>query len=473
VVLTVEVNAPEGAKPVMPGRYTFSEAGGTIGRASNNSWVLPHGSVSAHHAVISWQNSIFYIKDTSTNGICVNSPDNRLVRGRAYPLKSGDHILIEPYEIRASISESESAYDEPASSFPWRSDEPHPIDDDPLRRSEALSSIMPDLDDVSGQELDPLEFLPASRKGGQTRKPVTAENLEEASVLDHHVELPVAVPGPRPKPQVFHNPAVNDDQAGDRTPDSDASIPPPAPILDRLSSSLEEMGRAPLPAYPTPLQSDSEKSAAASPAVRSGGSAASSAIDLGEMLEAAGLKGADITPELARRFGEILRVVVCGVMDVLQARQQVKEEFRIRLTRFRAVGNNPLKFSANVEDALHNLLVKRNAAYLGPVEAFADAFADLRHHELAVLAGMRAAFDSMVAEFHPDRLQEDFDSQLSKGQLFNVPVPARIRYWELYREMHDKMAKDPDDSFRSLFGEAFAEAYEAQLERLKRKAGGQ
>ena len=32
----------------------------------------------------------------------------------------------------------------------------------------------------------------------------------------------------------------------------------------------------------------------------------------------------------------------------------------------------------NVEDALHNLLVKRNPAYLGPVDAFADALIQAR-----------------------------------------------------------------------------------------------
>ena len=78
----------------------------------------------------------------------------------------------------------------------------------------------------------------------------------------------------------------------------------------------------------------------------------------------------------------------------------------MEMTHFRPADNNPLKFSANVDDALHNLLVKRNAAYLGPVDAFEDAFDDLRNHQLAMLAGMRVAFDSLLAEFDPDRLRE-------------------------------------------------------------------
>src|SRR5262249_6979878 len=170
----------------------------------------------------------------------------------------------------------------------------------------------------------------------------------------------------------------------------------------------------------------------------------------------------DVTPELARAFGQIIRVVVSGVMDVLQSRREIKDEFRMRMTQFRPRDNNPLKFSANVEDALHNLLVKRNAAYLGPVEAFDDAFAELRNHQVAMLAGMRVAFETMLTEFDPDHLQEEFDRQSSKGL-----VPAKLRYWDLFRDKRREMAKDPEATFRELFGEAFARAYEEQLNQLK------
>ncbi len=97
-----------------------------------------------------------------------------------------------------------------------------------------------------------------------------------------------------------------------------------------------------------------------------------------------------------------------------------------------------------------------------PVEAFEDAFDDLRNHQIAMLAGMRVAFESMLAEFDPDRLQEQFDRQLNRGSLLRVP--AKLRYWDLYRDRCRDMVKDPEASFRKLFGEEFARAYEEQLE---------
>jgi type VI secretion system FHA domain protein len=183
------------------------------------------------------------------------------------------------------------------------------------------------------------------------------------------------------------------------------------------------------------------------------------------VLAGAGLNPGDVTPELAQAFGQILRVVVSGVMDVLQSRREIKDEFRMRMTQFRPRENNPLKFSANVEDALHNLLVKRNAAYLGPVDAFEDAFTELRNHQVAMLAGMRVAFESMLAEFDPDRLQEEFD-RANKGLLAKLGRS----YWDLFRDRRREMTKDPEATFRQLFGEEFARAYEAQLQQLKSQA---
>ena len=187
-------------------------------------------------------------------------------------------------------------------------------------------------------------------------------------------------------------------------------------------------------------------------------------LDFPALLAAAGVEAARIGPDVSRQFGKIIRVVISGLMDVLQARGKIKDEFRLRLTTFKQKDNNPLKFSANAEDALHNILVKRNAAYLGPVEAFEDAFVDVRNHQMAMLAGMRVAFDAMLAEFSPERLQQEFDEQLQTRSFLRAS--ARNRYWELYCNRFRDTVKDADTAFRTLFGDEFGKAYEEQLTRL-------
>jgi type VI secretion system FHA domain protein len=164
-------------------------------------------------------------------------------------------------------------------------------------------------------------------------------------------------------------------------------------------------------------------------------------------------------------LGEILRIALGGVMEALRARERMKDDLRMRGTSFKAAANNPLKFSANVDDAFHNLLVKHNPAYLQPADAFEDAFRDVRDHQAALQTAMRLAFESMLSQFDPQRMQEEFDRQM-KGSI--IGVPGKMRYWDLFRDKYGELSKDAETGFRTLFGDAFTRAYEEQLERLKK-----
>ena len=178
-----------------------------------------------------------------------------------------------------------------------------------------------------------------------------------------------------------------------------------------------------------------------------------------------------MTPELAATFGSILKTVVDGLRDVLRAREELKDQFRLRITNYAPKENNPIKFAANTEDALHNLLVRRNSAYLEPVAAFEGAFDDLRIHEMAMLAGMRAGYEAMLGNFDPDTLEQKFERHAKRGGLLGGAT--KQRYWELYRDVFRDMAGDADDSFRALFGTAFAQGYDEQVRLLKRRPHGQ
>jgi len=188
--------------------------------------------------------------------------------------------------------------------------------------------------------------------------------------------------------------------------------------------------------------------------------------DVGAFLRAAGVDPATVAPETAGALGLILRAVVQGVIEVLQARAEVKNQFRLPLTRVKTTENNPLKFAVNAEDALNSLLGRRNPAYLPPIEAFEDAFNDIRFHQVAMLAGMRAGFEHTMRRFDPDQLQEMCDKQVKRGGLLSMT--SKSRYWELYTEVFQELSADRDEAFRRLFGEEFATAYEKQLEALKR-----
>lgn len=190
-----------------------------------------------------------------------------------------------------------------------------------------------------------------------------------------------------------------------------------------------------------------------------------------DLLTALGLDAREVGPEAAAQLGAIVRIVVQGMIEVLRARAEVKSNFRMPMTSVRAVENNPLKFSLNADDALHNLFVKRNPGYLGPLEAFREGFEDIASHELAMLAGIRAAYQSMVARFNPAQLEETYTNSLRRTSV--LPIGGRTKLWDMYCAQFGNIEKDSEASFQLLFGEEFAKAYHKQLDRLSRAAKSQ
>jgi len=466
MILTLEIIGSQAEKLGVVRRKTFNATGGTIGRLPDNHWTLPDQYVSNRHALIRYSGGVFFIEDTSTNGVFINSPDNRLVKGQPYALKSGDWIFIEPYEIKASIVEAHGEagiVDDPFAPRAPIHEQGRLVADDPFTPWQGVAkqvnpALSPDGEPGAG-EVDPLIALGLDSKRSSNPVPRAPDLAAKSLERDHFTP-------PRPVRSDFDAdddalpPPIPDDYDPLQSSDSRVSLPPrPRSEPPRAASPPPR----PAPGKPAarPVSAQSAESKRSVPEHRD----VSPTIDLRSVLAGAGLENVPVNPDLAGNFGEILRIVVGGVMDVLQARQKLKNEFRMGMTTFKPVDNNPLKFSANVDDALHNLLLKRNAAYLSPVDAFEDAFDDLRNHQIAMLAGLRVAFDTMLAEFSPERLQEDFDRQLKKSAL--LPTPAKLRYWDLYREKFHDMVRDPERCFRELFGETFADAYEEQLKLLK------
>ena len=469
LTLRIRSTAP-GMRAPDVSRQTFSEQGGTIGRAASNTWVLPDKKVSGRHALISCEDGVFYIQDMSSNGVAVNGP--KLAKGRPYALREGDRILIEPYEIEATIdagaARSRFGASPPvpgpleplAGLFPDAGDDPFAPVSEPL-----IEPSGPVPAPFSGGVVDPLAFFDPVGTPPPPRRPEPIVPPAE-QLLAEHYRPPESDPAIVPQPSTGDsgpppgwNPLSEDSSAGVKAPPIEPVRRPKLkerPPREPSTREPEVIAQPPVPVQALPAPAPEPVSSAPTGPGPS---------DLSQILASVGLPNAEVTPELAQSLGEILRVVVTGLMELLQSRQHIKGEFGLVQTMFRPKGNNPLKFSANAADALHNLLVKRNAAYLGPVDAFADAFDDLRDHQLAMLAGMRVAFQSMLKNFDPDRLQEEFDRQIARVSL--PLIPAKLRYWDLYRDKRQEMAKDPEAAFDRLFGEEFARAYDEQFRELR------
>ncbi len=162
-----------------------------------------------------------------------------------------------------------------------------------------------------------------------------------------------------------------------------------------------------------------------------------------------------------------LRILVAGLMELLNGRAAVKSELRADATQVQITGNNPLKHCVDVDEAMAELFAKpsHKATYLDPLAAFQEAIDDLVAHQVAMMAGNHAALNALLAEVDPQRMQDRFDEQAGRN------VGARqSRYWKLWvdhyeRECQDGMAHAFHDALSRAYTDAESETQKLRVQR--------
>ena len=216
----------------------------------------------------------------------------------------------------------------------------------------------------------------------------------------------------------------------------------------------------PAPLMPPPPAPVSAPAATTTPAAAPGALLAAFREGLGlPHLPAGGL-----TPEFMRLLGQLIHESARGTVDLLVARAALKREVRAEATMIVAKENNPLKFSPTAEVALGHLLGPTVRGFIEPQRAMRDAFDDLRAHQLAFLAGMRAALEGLLQRFDPASLEARLTQKSVLSSL--LPAARKAQLWSVFQQEYQQIAGELADDFHQVFGREFLRAYEAQLDAL-------
>jgi type VI secretion system protein len=396
----------------------FSACGGTIGRAGENDWVLPDSRryVSSRHAIIDFQAGAYYLVDTSRNGVYVNGADTPVGHGHPQRLFDGDRLRIGELEISVGITPDDAS-----------------IPDDGMRDSIVRAQLVPEEPSVE------LQLMAEDKLLGDA---LFQQHLAPGTDL---MRGPAAVAA-RPRPAAR-----------------------PAPAGGTATALATARGRGPAPAAKGAARpAATQASAAAAPAaatVPARDPAEKKALEI--LLAAAGLKPdavAGATPaEALQLAGQLLRLTVGGLMELLKERSTFKDTFRIPQTLIQPVQNNPLKFSPNIEEALRYLLNDRGeSGYLGARDAVRSAYQDLRQHEQASLRALVRGVVDYAEQFDPEELRQRFDKGLKRGGILGSA--NRLKYWELYEELFPALVQREEGAPPAVFSEHFARAYADELE---------
>lgn len=429
----------------------------TIGRGSNNDWVLPDPGreLSKGHCFIDGDGNTFQLTDTSTNGVYVGSDERPIGRNNSRPLRDGDHLRLGKYELAVNIASAmltprdagePSLSLEPTSAGGLFSDEPMVATDPFVEKAE----LRPDaVRTMTGSGFAELELGPPIDEPFEPPR-AAPEFLAEwpSDVAD------AAAPG-QPAPN-FEIPEDWDQPASARPPRTSVLAREP----DRDPSDTE------VPALMEPARN------AVPAAGLSGADTASGAVrplmhdqaDLfAAFLAGAGLKPTDVNVEDPAKalliVGQTLRVAVQGIIDIMESRRAIKSEFRIDATQFRHEENNPLKFSLGVDETLRMLLGPQQKGWLPAEQAFTEAMADISQHQVAVLVGMQTAWNDLMKRLDPQALEKRLgeDSGLS-----GLLTSKKARCWDIFTELYTSLAEEGGQGFEGLFGRKFSEGYERQ-----------
>ncbi|MEJ8853286.1 type VI secretion system-associated FHA domain protein TagH [Variovorax robiniae] len=228
-------------------------------------------------------------------------------------------------------------------------------------------------------------------------------------------------------------------------------------------ANLRAAATPPAPPPPPPPPRAAAPVAAARPAPPS----APRSPELHELAEAfrrgAGLDAdvAPMTPEWMEHLGALLRETAEGTLALLKSRSVAKRQMRAEGTVIAPRQNNPLKFSPNATEALTRMLQREpSPGFLDPVAALHDAHHDLLVHQVAMVAGMRAAVFELFSRMSPEAA-ETMEGP-AHGMTRRLPSLRAAALWQRHCQQHAQLLEHLDDDFETIFGREFVRAYEAQ-----------
>jgi type VI secretion system FHA domain protein len=440
------------------GSKEFGHAGGTIGRSLESDWVLPDGQryLSSRHASIDYRSGSYYIVDTSTNGVYVNDAEQPVGRGNPQRLFAGDRLRIGEYEMGVEI-------DDETDTNAHLTDAGHV---DPVTKAQRVPPPDPTRADL----------VPAHE--------ITAVGIEMLLDEDSAESLQIVI---QPK---AHDLRLADDPpakqvraAAAAAPAPKRAEPPPVSAAARVATTTPKQQPKPAAAAPpqraapaaTPQQpaakppaSNAAKVEQPAPAKQAPAAATPTAA-LDAFFRGAGLPAPKLddkqVADTMHRLGQVMREVVLGVSENLHVRSEHKNVLRVPTTTIQPQGNNPLKFSASVEEALNNLLFRQSSEYLTAVEAVREAFTDVKQHQQHLLAALRTAVGDYVGRLDPEELESKFTRRNGL-----IAATNKLKYWDLYKDLYQVVTQGQPGQFPQQFLEEFARAYETESTRASAPA---
>ncbi len=430
----------------------FGRNGGTIGRSLESDWVLPDGQryMSSRHASIDFRSGSFYIVDTSTNGVYVNESEQPVGRGNPQRLFTGDRLRIGEYEMSVEIMDEDDTRE-------TMTNDAHV---DPVSRAQRVPPPDPTRADmVAPHEITAVGIEMLINEEAEISQ-IQRHNKANAASLRLEDDFARTKPHAQPprQPKASEGPAAAPLQF---EPSPVSAAEPKRPEPPPVSAAARIAQRA------TPAQ----KGTASTPVARPAPTGATQTSALDPFFRGAGLQSMRLDDKQAeqvlQRLGQIMREVVLGLSENLHVRAEQKNVMRVPTTTIQPHNNNPLKFSASVEEALNSLLFRDSAEYLSAVDAVRETFGDIKQHQQQLLSATRTAVVDYIGRLDP----EELENKIGRGHAL-LGAANKLKYWDLFKDLYQVVSQQQPGQFPHQFIEELARAYELEDSRSAPPAAG-
>jgi type VI secretion system protein len=442
----------------------FGVNGGTVGRAPDNDWVLPDPRrvVSGHHCVLQYHGGKFWLNDISTNGVYVNDADDPVsTAGGRVELHDGDRLRIGDYDIVVSVDQRidflPAASDEHSAAKHLDAGIGHSLDLDSLLepRDAEQSDSMP-MHNAFGVKVNSearAALLDALQKS-------VAEDSVLAGATSGHADSVVPQFAPTATQRITPRTAP----AMTPAPAAPASAPAAAtPATPEWALRTRQITREELAEALARRQSRADARERSVPFYQQ----ASTWTDLRSAVQAfcrgAGIDANSLTPEAQAMLplvaGQLLREAVVGLNDIAVARASGPAGTKVAAVPAPPGGSsNPLRTSSSVEQAIQRLFESHNRLYAGPVESLRDVLQEIKEHEAALAAGMRAGLDAVLEQLSPSNVADQFEQ--GRARMLAPGQDPRPKYWEFYADFYRVLKQQAGgEELPRPFVEAFGQEY--------------
>ncbi len=399
--------------------FVLGVSGGSIGRSSENDWVLPDDMryVSGRHARIVFHNGRYLLQDTSSNGTFINDNERPLGGQNPHELKSGDILRIGEYHVQVQIDsatdfslDDSALYARPGTGSTSSRRRPPALGD--LGASLRLENLLEASQDTSNDKLKPVNAF------GQAVSTRTR-------ALHQTQDLP---------------------KEPSTAPELDVTSDAVARRIARLARAAEKQQKAVhQPAPPTTPQSVTAPAPANAPDISPG---------LMAFCRGAGISADTLPAEAHSRMlhlaGQLLRESLSGLKESNRTQQAQRNDLRVTYEKD-ASDLLPSLERHSIEDLIQELLKAHDSRRFDAVQWMRESFANSRRHDAALVDAMRAAFVDFVGRLDPRDLATRFERSARRKTMGN---------WELYGDFYRSLCEMPAGALPHIFLEVYAQNYE-------------